>query len=106
MPLPSTKADAQRRAAQIRAFRAELEELRSEGIDPIAPEQLAAVDAHHDAMLVELAGRYDIDRTAAEERLSLGMRLASMFGAAALTAAVVSFFYRNWGSLPTSAKVA
>ena len=106
MPLPSTKDAAQRRAAQIRAFRAELAELRSEGVDPITPERRAAVDAHHDAMLVEFAGTYDIDRTAAEERLSLGMRLASAFGAAALTAAVVSFFYRIWGSLPTPVQVA
>ena len=102
---PVTKEAAQRRAAQIRAFRDELAQLRSEGIDPIASGPLAALDAHHDAVLAELAGRYDIDRTRAEERLSLGMRLASAFGAAAITAAIVSFFYRVWGTLGTPVQV-
>lgn len=106
MKTPLTKEAAQRRAAQIRAFHEELAALRSEGIDPIASQQLAALDAHHDAVLADLAGRYDIDRTAAEERLSLGMRLASAFGAAALTAAIVSFFYRVWGALLTPVQVA
>jgi hypothetical protein len=106
MPVLWTRDTAQRRAAQIRAFRAELAELRSEGIDPIAPGQLAALDAHHDAVLAQLTGRYDIDRTAAEERLSLGMRLASAVSAAALTAAIVSFFYRIWGTLLMPAQVA
>jgi hypothetical protein len=37
--------------------------------------------------------------------MSAGMRVASLLGAIALTAAVVSFFYRVWGSVPTAGQV-
>ena len=37
--------------------------------------------------------------------MSIGMRLASLLGAAALTAAIVSFVYRIWGSLPVGGQV-
>lgn len=99
-----TRDEAQRRADQIRAFQAELSALSSEGIELTAEERIA-IAAHHDALLVSLASRFDIDRTEGARRMSLGMRFASAFGAAALTAAVVSFFYRIWGSLSTPAQV-
>jgi hypothetical protein len=103
--MAATKDDAQRRADQIRAFRSELAELRREGLDPVPPDRLDAVAAHHDALLAALSDRFDIDTTLSAKRMSLGMRLASAFGAAALTAAVVSFFYRIWGDLGTPVQV-
>jgi Predicted membrane protein (DUF2157) len=99
------KADAQRRADQIRAFRAELDALGHEGVDVLTADRRRAVHAHHDAVLATLAAQFDIDRSALEKRMSLGMRIASAFGAAALTAAIVSFFYRTWPGLPTAAQV-
>jgi hypothetical protein len=104
--MAGSKDDAQRRADQIRAFRLELAALRREGIDPVPPDRLDALAAHHDALLGTLRERFDIDTTVSAKRMSLGMRLASAFGAAALTAAVVSFFYRIWGDLGTAAQVA
>lgn len=104
MAVPRSKDEAQRRADQIRAFQAELADLRRDGVQ--LPDRLDAIAAHHDALLATLASRFDIDRSSAAKRMSLGMRLASAFGAAALTAAVVSFFYRIWGSMPTGAQVA
>jgi hypothetical protein len=101
-----SKDDAQRRADQIRAFRSEVAALRSEGIEVLAPDRLEAVNAHHETLLRAFGTRFDIDRTLVAKRMSLGMRLASAFGAAALTAAVVSFFYRIWGDLATPAQVA
>jgi hypothetical protein len=102
---PSHKADAQRRADRINAFREELAELAREGASPFDEEALAAVARHHDRLLRTLARDFDVDRGAAEKRMSIGMRLASLLGAAALTAAVVSFVYRVWGSLPTAGQV-
>jgi hypothetical protein len=102
----SSKDAAQRRADQIDAFRAELRELAREGASPFDAAQLATVAAHHDRLLVDLARRFDVDRGAAEKRMSMGMRLATLFGAGALTAAIVSFVYRVWGSLPTPGHVA
>jgi len=101
-----SKDDAQRRADQIRAFREELADLRREGLEPVPLDRLDALTAHHDALLSALRDRFDIDTTVSARRMSLGMRLASAFGAAALTAAVVSFFYRIWGGLSTPAQVA
>jgi hypothetical protein len=104
--MAGSKDDAQRRADQIRAFRTELADLRREGLDPVASDRLDALTAHHDALLAALSARFDIDTTLSAKRMSLGMRLASAFGAAALTAAIVSFFYRIWGDLSTPAQVA
>jgi hypothetical protein len=64
------------------------------------------VSAHHDRVLRDLTREFDVDRGAAEKRMSLGLRLATLFGAAALTAAIVSFVYRVWGVLPTPGHVA
>lgn len=100
-----TKSEAQRRADRIRAFRAELQALSLEGIETLSDERAAAVAAHHEALLGALAARFDIDRTETGRRMSLGMRLASAFGAAALTAAIVSFFYRIWGALSSPMQV-
>lgn len=103
--LPS-KAEAQRRADQIRAFRAELAELGREGVESPPASWLDALTRHHDAILAAAAASFDIDRTVSEKRMSIGMQLASTLGAAALAAAVVSFFYRIWGTLPTAGQVA
>src|SRR4051794_38998153 len=99
------KDDAQQRADQIEAFRAEIGQLRKEGVNPFTDDQLNLIAGHHEALLERLAGEYDIDRTVAERRMSLGMRIASGFGAATLTAAVVSFVYQVWGSIPTAGQV-
>jgi len=99
------KDDAQERADQIEAFRAEIAQLRKEGVSPFTEDQLHLIAGHHEALLDRLAGEYDIDRTVAERRMSLGMRIASGFGAATLTAAVVSFVYQVWGAIPTAGQV-
>lgn len=102
---PSSKDDAQERADQIAAFRAEIVQLRNEGIEAFTADQLQLIAGHHEALLERLAGEFDIDRTVAERRMSLGMRIASGFGAVTLTAAVISFVYQVWGSIPTAGQV-
>jgi hypothetical protein len=99
------KAAAQRRADQIAAFRAELEQLEREGAPAFDAAQFADVQAHQDALLAQLAREFDVDRTAAARRMSLGMRVAAFLGAAALVAAIVSFFYRIWDAISTPAQV-
>ena len=100
-----TREEAQRRADRIGAFRAEVEALAREGGPAIDAPQLEAVRSYHDALLARLAAEHDVDRTRAERQMSLGMRIASLLGAAALTAAVVSFVYRVWGTLPAAGQV-
>ncbi|HEX9164276.1 MAG TPA: DUF2157 domain-containing protein [Gemmatimonadales bacterium] len=102
----ASRTEAQRRADRIQAFRAELAESEKELGPLLAPEARARLEGHHDATLAALAGQWDIDRTAGEQQLSLGMRIASLVGAIALVAAVVTYFYRIWGVIPTAAQLA
>ena len=93
----SGKGAAQRRVNRVRAFRAELDALRADGIVTLTEEQQRAIDAHHDALLQRFAAAYDVDRTETAGQLSLGMRIAAFFAAMALTAAIYSLVAKFWG---------
>ncbi len=101
-----TRNEAQRRADEIHVFRAELTRLDGEGVLHLAPEQQAAVTAHHDALLASFAADFDIDRDLKARQLSLGMRVASFLGALALAASVFFLFYQFWGNFAETAQVA
>jgi hypothetical protein len=100
-----SRAGAQDRVDQIAAFRAEVEQLGREGGPVLDSSQLTAILAHQDAVIAGLTRDFDIDRTSAARRMSRGMQIASILGAAALVAAIVSFFYRIWGELGQVAQV-
>ncbi len=100
-----TRAEAQQRADQIGAFARELGELEREGVLRLPAEDRARVGAYHAALVERLAGSFDVDRTERQRRMSLGMRIASLVGAVALSAAVVLFFNRVWGLLSTPAQL-
>jgi hypothetical protein len=93
------RAAAQRRVEQVRAFQAEVEELRAAGLNPLTAEQAASIGSYHDQLLTRLGAMYDVDRSAAAGQLSRGMQLASFFAAVALTAAIYSLVSRFWGRL-------
>lgn len=104
MPDPSPTPQA--RADQIRAFQAELEVLRAEGVVVLDPVQHEVVGAHHRQVLTRLAHEQGADTSESLQQLSLGLRLATLLGAAALTAAVVFFVLRFWSELPTAGQLA
>jgi uncharacterized membrane protein len=99
------RADAQRRADRIRAFRAELEQLERDRALALTPEQRQGLERYLDATLRDLAGRYEVDTTDRERQVSWGMRIASTLGALALATAVVLFFEYYWGAIPIVAQV-
>lgn len=101
-----TKTQAQQRADDIRTFREELGRLEAERVLALTDEQKSEVTRHHDALLVRLAGAFDIDRDRHGKRLSLGMRIASFLGALALAASVFFLFRQYWGLFPTTVQVA
>jgi uncharacterized membrane protein len=101
-----SREDAQRRVDRIRAFREELAELEGLGVVALDAGQEERLRRFHEEAVAALAARFDVDGTEAEKRLSLGMRVASLLGAMALSAAVYFFFYRFWGDLATAAQVA
>lgn len=98
------RAAAQARIDRIRAFRAELDALEGEGVglDSATHER---IEAHHERALAQLRRDFDVDLDGAQKRLSLGMRIASLIGAVALSAAVFFFFHRVWGYLGTPVQV-
>jgi len=100
------RGEAQQRADEIAAFRAELARLEAAGVLRLDAAQAEAVAGHHEALLAQLAGAYDIDRGARARQLSLGMRVASFLGALALAASIFFLFYQFWGHFGEAAQVA
>ncbi|MFZ5724252.1 MAG: DUF2157 domain-containing protein [Pseudomonadota bacterium] len=107
-PLPDqapNRAEAQRRADEIRIFNRELDRLAAEGVPALDDAQRRRIDEHHRRLLAGLAAEWDIDRDARAGRLSLGMRVASFLGALALAASVFFLFYQFWGHFTTATQV-
>jgi hypothetical protein len=82
------------REQQVQAFKAELLQLAKEGIT-LEPATLDRIRAHHSALFADEP----------DDRLSLAMRLASFVGAVALSAAIVTLFYRFWGQITLPVQV-
>lgn len=97
---------AQARADRIAAFRSELAALEREGVATIDPATHAQIRAHHDAVLQSLSADAELDLTRGEARLSAGMRIVSVLGAAALSAAWGFFVAATWNDLDRPARLA
>lgn len=96
---------AQRRVDQIAAFRAELDALRREE-GPVPDRAVVeAIRRHQDGVVQQLAQEYEVDRSTAGKQMALGIRVATLLGAVALTAAVVAFVDRFWGGLSDIGRV-
>jgi uncharacterized membrane protein len=100
-----SRTDAQQRADAIRVFRQELARVEREGALTLTAGQLEALETHHQGLLARLEASFDIDQTAAEAQLSVGMRIASLLGAIALSASVFYLFRQFWGLLGTTQQV-
>jgi hypothetical protein len=100
------REQAQQRAARIAAFAEELAELRREQVLQLSEVQEQAVAAHHRQLLTHYRQTLDIDADVRARQLSLGMRLASLFGALALAAGLFFLFYQFWGLFDAAAQVA
>jgi hypothetical protein len=101
-----TREQAQARADRIRAFRDELRAAESDGAVRLTDAQRATLAAYHDQLLTAFSQQFDVDRSDAQQRLSLGLRVVSLLGAVALTTAAVLFFQRVWGLLPSASQIA
>lgn len=104
MNIPS-RQDAQQRADQIHVFQNELNLLQQEGVVALSVEQRQRVDEHQRSLLNQFSQHFDIDQDTRASQLSLGMRIASLFGALALSASVFFLFYQFWGWLSTMVQV-
>ena len=93
---------AMTRPDDIEAFRREAARLDTEDVFRLDPDMKARVWTHHDAILHEAA----LAGSVADPRLSLGMRIATLFGATALSAAYALFIDARWADLGMSAQLA
>lgn len=94
------------RARQVLAWREEQALLEREGILIAGDPTLVAIRQHHDTLLAGFASTGDVDLTREEERLSAGMRLATLLGAAALSIAWAMLVSSLWTTLAPGAKLA
>jgi uncharacterized membrane protein len=101
----NVRKEAQKRVDRIALFQAELAELEREGALTLTPEQHSRVDAHVASLLGRFRQQFGIDATESAKRVSWGMRVAALLGAAALVAAMILFLHRIWGNLPTGAQI-
>jgi hypothetical protein len=99
------KSEAQARADRIASFTSELGTLEHDGVLSLTADQRRVLANYHQQILSTLSSQFDVDRGDVQKRMALGMRVGSIVGAAALSAAVYLFFYRIWGRLSIPAQV-
>ena len=85
-----SQVDAQHRVDQIDAFRQEMIELENDGVLTIVAEQASKVQDYHRQLLQKLSATYDVDISIQSKQLTLGMKIASLFGALAMA---ISLFF-------------
>ena len=100
-----SQANAQQRADQIHAFQQELIELENVGVIEISPEQANKVQTFHNQLLQKFSTIYDVDISVQSKQLTLGMKIASLFGALAMAISIFFLFYQFWGHLNTFTQV-
>lgn len=100
-----TKTQAQARADQVRAFRAEQSLLSAQGLLQLPEEDAGNILRYHDNLLHELQQAQDVDLSEGARHLSLGMQIVSFLGAAALAASLFFLFYQYWGYFATATQV-
>lgn len=103
---PDSRAAAQARIDRVRAFRDELTALEADGVVALDAKARRRIDEYHARLRTDLSERFDVDVDDSHKQLSLGMRIAALIGALALSAAVFFFFYRIWGLLGAPVQVA
>lgn len=100
-----SQADAQHRVDQIHAFQQEIVALENEGVLSISPEQTCKVQDYHSQLLQKLSATYDVDTSIQSKQLTLGMKIASLFGALAMAISIFFLFYQFWGYISTPIQV-
>lgn len=91
-----SRTEAQQRADEIAVFQRELDRLQHEQVLQLSEPQQQQVSSHHQQLLAIYRRQFDIDADHQSRQLSLGMRIASLFGALALAASVLFLFNQFW----------
>ena len=100
-----SQADAQHRVDQIHAFQQEMHALEKEGVLAILPDQTSRIQGYHSQLLQTFSATYDVDTNIQSKQLTLGMKIASLFGALAMAISIFFLFYQFWGFINTPIQV-
>lgn len=100
-----SQVDAQYRVDQIHAFQQEIIELENDDVLAISPVQASKVQSYHSQLLRKLSATYDVDTNTQSKQLTLGMKIASLFGALAMAISIFFLFYQFWGYISTPVQV-
>lgn len=100
-----SQVDAQQRVDQIQSFEQELRELENDDIVALSPQQSEKIKHYHQQCLSSLSALYDVDTNHQSKQLTLGMKIASLFGAVTLACSIVFLFYQFWGYLTVPVQV-
>ncbi|QEI13760.1 DUF2157 domain-containing protein [Cellvibrio japonicus] len=100
-----SKSQAQARADQIRAFRAESDLLAQAGLLSLTEENRQHINTYHQQVLDDLRRHQDVDLSEGARHLSLGMQIVSFLGASALATSLFFLFYQYWGYFSTTQQV-
>jgi len=89
----SANLNPQKHSQQIQAFYKELANLKNANLIKLSNEQKNSIKSHHENILNSYANEFSIDATNSTKQLSLGMKIASFFGAA-----LFFIFLKFWGA--------
>ena len=97
--------DAQSRVDQIQSFQREFVELTNNGTINVPQEQSDNISSYHTLLLKKLSATYDVDINKQSKQLTIGMKIASLFGALAMAISIFFLFYQFWGHIGTTTQV-
>ena len=67
--------------------------------------QTTNIEHHHQQLLATYSATYDVDMNAQSKQLTLGMKIAALFGALAMAVGLFFLFYGFWGYFATQLQV-
>ena len=100
-----SKINAQHRVEQIDSFHREFKILLDEEVIRLSANEQLDIQNYHTKLKQELSQTFDVDTHQSQKQLSLGMKIAALFGSLAIGASLFFFFYRYWGLLSTTLQV-
>lgn len=101
----STEQDVQARVDRIAAFNEELTILENENVLVLESSQKTELSNYHQTLIKRLVKEHNVNTSATNKQLSIGMKIAGLIGAVAMASSLFFLFYRFWGLVPTSIQV-
>jgi uncharacterized membrane protein len=97
--------DGQERIDRIEAFNEELHYLEKTNVLTLDAQQKSTLSDYQQDLIKRLVKEQNVNTSATNKQLSIGMKFASLIGAVAMASSLFFLFYQFWGFVPTSVQV-